>query len=121
MEPLLRQAVDLALVAGEKPPPIARSVAGRVSCEDLRRVVLGVDRDRDEPHFGGVLKLPLELRELEALRGASLRALGIDEVDDPDEAAQVVAPHSPAGALHQRPVCPCAPSPSVTIPTAPVG
>ena len=41
--------------------------------------------------FAACRELTLELRELEALARTRLRALGVDEVEHPDETAQVVA------------------------------
>ncbi len=73
----------------------------------LRRVVLGVDRDRHEAGVVGVLRL-LDFQVLDqpadpgAHGGALLDAAGEDEADDPGTAEQVLAGDGLAVLIDQR-------------------
>src|SRR5712692_1222404 len=102
MKSVLREAVDRALVAGQEPPAIRRAITVGVRAESLRCVVGGVDGDRHETQVWCVGELALKLRELEALRRARLRAVGVDEVDHSDVPAQIVTADATSGPLGQR-------------------
>ena len=105
LKPSRGQVLDGGEVPGEEEPPVGGGPeAIGVGAEDGRRVVLGVDRDRDQAGVGDVGEGGLELGHPRALDGAGVGAPGEDQVGDPDPAPELGEPQWLAAALGEREV-----------------